>query len=215
MTAADREKWDSRYAQGAYAERRHPTAWLAAHVPARDAAVISPRGRALDVASGAGRNSLYLAEQGYSVDAVDISPVALERLSRHAAERGLAVRTIEADLEPHPGQPPHAGALPNGPYDLIVLVRYVQRALLPHLLERLAPGGLLIVEQHVHAPDAPEAIAGPRSPSFRYAPNELLRAALVASETGDTVTRYHEGIVTEPDGALAALAQLVLRRVLR
>ena len=198
MSHTDRDKWEQRYRDGAYAERPHPTALL---VDWLDAA---PDGRALDVACGAGRNAVYLASLGRAVDGVDVAPAALERARRSAAELGVEARFIEADLEEDPGR-----VLPPGPYALILVVRYVHRAILPALLGRLAPGGILIVEEHLDS-DAP--VVGPSSPAFRMRPNELLRLALAAAGDRVRVRYYREGLVTDPDGRTAALAQLVLEK---
>jgi SAM-dependent methyltransferase len=198
MSAADRIKWDERYRAGAYGDREHPSAFLAEWEPRL------PRGRALDVACGAGRNSLFLAATGRSVDAVDISAVALDRAKETARERGLQVRWIVADLAEDPG-----ASLPREQYDLIVLVRYVNAKLLKVLLERLAPNGVLLCEQHV---ESREDVVGPKTPAFRLRRNELLRDVMGEKEPGDTVVYYSEGLVTDPDGKRAALAQLALLR---
>jgi tellurite methyltransferase len=121
VSAAERDKWDARYREGAYRSRTHPTALLAEWLPRL------PRGRALDVACGAGRNALYLAANGYTVTALDISSVALERGRRSAEERALSLEWLCADLDDDPTL-----ALPAGPFDLIVWVRYVHRTLMPH-----------------------------------------------------------------------------------
>jgi SAM-dependent methyltransferase len=198
MSEADRLKWDERYRTGAYTDRKHPTALLAEWVPQL------PRGHALDVACGAGRNSLYLAANGWRVDAVDISPVGLERARQNAAAQGVAVRWIQADLEDDSGT-----VLPAGPYDLIVLARYVNSALYAVLAERLASGGVLLCEQHVVSS---EGVIGPKNPAYRLQHNELLHAFVGKAEPGHRVLYYREGIVTDPDGRNAALAQLILRR---
>ena len=197
MSGADRVKWDERYRAGAYAEREHPSALLA-EWEAR-----LPRGRALDVACGAGRNSLFLAATGRRVDAVDISAVALDRARDAAKARGLQVRWIEADLDDDPA------ALPRERYDLIVVIRYVNAKLLKPLLERLAANGVLLIEQHV---ESSEDVVGPKTSAFRLRRNELLRDVMSQHGPGDSVVYYHEGLVTDPDGKRAALAQLVLRR---
>lgn len=189
MSAAERDKWDARYRDGAYRDRTHPTVLLAEWLPRL------PHGRALDVACGAGRNALYLAAHGFAVTAVDISPIALERGRQAAAERALHVEWLQADFDEAPER-----NLPAGSFDVIVWVRYVQRALMPHLVARLAPGGVLICEQHL-ATDA--AVAGPKSPEFRLAPGELERAA-----HGLAILHSYEGQVADPDGRLVALAQL-------
>ncbi len=85
---ADREKWDRRYGGG---ERPHdgpPSRFLRRWLPHL------PRGRALDVASGLGRNALLLARAGYRVDAVDISPLGLRVASARAKRRGVAIRFL-------------------------------------------------------------------------------------------------------------------------
>lgn len=191
MSDAERDKWDERYRGGAYAERAHPTALLAAWLP------FFPRGRALDVACGAGRNALFLAAAGFRVDALDISTVALDRGRRAAIERGLEIDWRRADFDDRPEQ-----ALRSN-YDLIVWVRYVNRALLAHLRARLNPGGHLLCEQHL---ETTAEVAGPRSPDFRLHAGELSGAA-----RGMTVRHYSEGLVVDPDGRTVALAQLIAR----
>lgn len=190
MTDSDRERWDERYRSGAYAARTHPTQLLAEWLPRL------PRGRALDVPCGAGRNALYLAEHGYAVDAIDISAVALERARQSAARRNVAVNWMELDLE--------SAALPEQRYDLIVMVRYVHSGLLEALIGRLSDGGHLLCEQHLRTH---RDVAGPKSPDFRMRPNELLALA-----TGLRVVYYHEGLFKDPDGNVAALAQLIACR---
>ena len=197
MSATDRIKWDERYRAGSYAGREHPTQLLAEWEPRL------PRGRALDVACGAGRNSLFLAGTGRQVDAVDISPAGLERARQSAAPRGLEIRWIEADLEEGAGE-----ALPAGPYDLIVLVRYVNRKLLPHLLVRLDCGGVLLCEQHL---DCTHEVVGPKTPAYRMRHNELLRDVMNVARPGHRVLYYREGLVTDPDERRAALSQLILQ----
>ena len=191
MSLSDLRKWDDRYRDGAYAERRHPTALVA-----KFAGQLAP-GRALDVACGTGRNSLFLAAAGFEVDAVDISAAGLERLRDDAGGGGSRITTFVADLE---AGIPDSVALGTG-YDLIVMVRYVNMPLLASLTARLAPGGVLISEQHLKTD---EEVVGPRSAAYRLAPNELLDTA-----SDLRVHYYREGIVTDPDGRRAALAQLV------
>jgi tellurite methyltransferase len=190
VSTAERDKWDARYRDGAYESRTHPTALLAEWLPRL------PRGRALDVACGAGRNALFLATNGYAVTALDISSVALERGRRSATERGLTIEWLCADLDDDP-----ARALPAGPFDLILWVRYVHRTLMPHLVARLAPGGALVCEQHLLTG---EAVAGPTSTQFRLAAGELLAAA-----HGLRIEHSFEGLAADPDGRPVALAQLI------
>ena len=190
MSQADREKWDTRYREGSYKARTHPTELLVEWLPKL------PRGRALDAASGAGRNSLYLAAAGYQVDALDISRVALDRLRASADARGLKVNCTEMDLESDP--------LPTQHYNLIVMVRYTSAALIIRLLPLLTDGGHFLCEEHLKTD---EDVIGPSDPAFRMAPNELRELA-----NGLRVLSYSESIVEDPDGRRAALAQLVACR---
>lgn len=186
MSTADRDRWDARYADGAYESRRHPSRFLE-----QVAHLLPETGRGLDVACGAGRNAIYLAHRGLAVDAVDISPVALER--GRAAAAGLPIRWIECDLDD--------GFEPSVDYDLIVNIRYVNLPLVSTLVESLRPGGVLVVEQHL----APAAdVIGPKNPAFRVEPGELARVA-----SGMVVEHADEGLFDDPDGRRAALARLV------
>ncbi|MEM7404535.1 MAG: class I SAM-dependent methyltransferase [Pseudomonadota bacterium] len=188
MSDADRERWNRRYAAGEYASRTHPTGLLEQWLEQ------VPRGAALDLACGAGRNARFLASQGFQVDAVDISSVALERAAKDAHAAGVAVNWVCQDLELAP--------LPDGPYNLIIVSRFLQRSLAPQIVEALSPDGWLVYEQHVvtSEPD----VGGPSNPDFRLHEQEL--AALFA---GLRIRFYREGLVTDPDGRRMALAQLV------
>ena len=191
MSDADRVKWDERYSAGAYSERPHPSAFLA------DCADRLPRrGRALDLACGTGRNAIFLARRGLTVDAVDISKVALERARGRAGS--LPIRWLQRDLE--------RGLQTVGSFEAVVNTRYVNLPLLRSLLPTLAPGGVLIVEQHL-AYDGPQDVVGPRNPAFRLAPGQLGELALALC-----IERLEEGVFADHDGRVAALARLVARR---
>ncbi len=195
MSDADRDRWNERYRQGAYADREHASPWLLACLPR--APKPKRRGRALDVACGAGRNALCLAERGYAVTGVDISGEALSRARRSARTRGVEVDWIERDLDTGPGA--------HGPFDLIVLVRYVDLALLEALCRELAPGGCLVVEEHLAT--GRDDVAGPRNPAFRVPSGALRRAAARL----DLIESF-EGEVNDPDGRPAVVARLFARR---
>lgn len=190
MSEAERNKWDARYAQGAYTKRPYPTALLEEWLPKL------PRGRALDVACGAGRNALFLAENSYVVDAIDISQVGLDRAARHAESRGLSVNWHRVDLDEDDFE--------GDAYDLVLLVRYVNKALIPELIGKLAPGGAFICEQHLVTD---EDVIGPRNPAFRFQPGEL------RSYAGDLeILHHYEGIIEDPETRRACLSQLIARR---
>jgi SAM-dependent methyltransferase len=101
------------------------------------APLLPPRGRALDVAGGAGRHALWLARRGLAVTLADVSGVALAIAADRARAEGLRLATVELDLE--------AAPLPAGPWDVIVCAYFLDRRLLAALPAALAPGGLLAV----------------------------------------------------------------------
>ncbi len=155
-----------------------------------------PQGRALDVACGAGRNALFLAEAGFEVDAIDISAVGLKQLAQQAAERGLAVNCIEHDLDD-----PYTFATD---YALIVVLWYVNLPLIAQLCDCLAPGGYLLCEEHLRSI---EEVIGPGNPDFRVAPGAL-RAAVSSLE----VLLYEECVEAIPEGGQIASARVVATR---
>ncbi len=93
MSEAEREKWDRRYADGDYRPRSWPSPFLESWLDR------FPKGRALDVACGAGRNALRVAETGFDVDAVDISEVAISQGQAEAEQRGLDLNWMVSDLD--------------------------------------------------------------------------------------------------------------------
>ncbi len=126
----DRERWDRRHAERPYGDNATPD-WLA-----EIEAELPKTGRALDVAAGTGRISLWLARARLRVTAVDVSPVGLQRLRDAANAEQLTVETIVLNL--------HESPLPEGPFDVITCFAYLQRDLFPAMQQRVAPGGLLI-----------------------------------------------------------------------
>jgi SAM-dependent methyltransferase len=129
-----------------------------------------PPGQALDLAAGEGRNALWLAEQGWQVLALDFSRVAIKRGHRLAAERGVEVSWVVADvLSAH---------LPDGSFDG-VLVAYLhlpaprRAAVLAGAAAALAPGGTLLVVGHDRS-NLSGGVGGPQDPDVLYTPDEIV-----------------------------------------
>lgn len=122
-----RNVWNERYEQGEM-ETKPPEPVLVSAV-----ANLSP-GRALDLACGLGRNSLYLAARGWDVAAVDYSAVALTKLRAHRVEMNI----VRADLE--------LGEFTIEPeaYDLIIDCCFLHRPLFPMIRQGVRPGGLFV-----------------------------------------------------------------------
>lgn len=157
----------------------------------RFAADLTP-GDALDVASGPGRNSLFLAERGWRVTAVDGSPIAIGILRARARERQLAIHSQILDLERA------QFAIEPERYDLICDCYYLQRDLIAPMQAGVRPGGLLIAI--VHLTDEPDG-----TPT-RATPGELQ-----SYFTEWTVLHYYEGEPTESCHK-HAVAELVARK---
>jgi len=133
MSAADRQKWDTKYA-GPEAAPAKPSAVLIQldeYVPSS--------GRALDIAGGAGRNAIWLAGRGLDVTLADISSVGLALAQVRAAAANVEIETVELDMEQQP--------LPEGPFALVLSNCYLCRHLFPSFPQLLAEEGRLIVIQ--------------------------------------------------------------------
>ena len=138
MSQQDRDKWNKRYAEDSY-RKTNPVTLLEEWLPKM------PLGRALDVACGAGRNALHMAQADFSVDAIDVSREGLKLAQHQAESQGLSINWIEHDLD-------EAYAFDRN-YDLIVVMWYVNLTLVSKLCGCLAPGGYLLCEPDGNRPD--------------------------------------------------------------
>jgi SAM-dependent methyltransferase len=195
----DSQHWDERYSGTDFVPNTRPNQFVAAEL-----ADLAP-GRALDLAAGAGRNTVWLAERGWRVSAVDFSPVGLDHGRKLSAARGVDVAQVNwivadlGDYEPEPAA-----------YDL-ALVSYLQVP--PHLratvLARaaaaLVPGGTAFVIGHDLA-NLTEGVGGPQDPAVLYTP-EAIRAELPGLRIL-RAERVHR-TVEQDDGAATAVDTLV------
>jgi SAM-dependent methyltransferase len=195
----DRTKWEARYRAGHRPHDGPPSSlvrrWLPRprrHGRAARASAAAPR--ALDVATGLGRNALYLASTGYEVDAVDISETALREAARRARREHLrGIRWIAVDLDRW--RPPRAG------YDVVVNAFFLNRRLFPALRAAVRPGGLLIFETHLAGDDT-----GPPDRRRRLRYGELRRVL-----RGWDVLYAKDGLCRE-SGRRLALGRIVARK---
>jgi len=148
-----------------------PSPWVVEH-----AALIRQGGRVLDLACGSGRHAIWLAGQGYQVDAVDRDQVAVAGLQGYTN-----INAAIADLETGnwPATDPRYGAVYSdrggddgisGIYDGIIVSRYLFRPLLAVLANMLAPGGVLIYETFMLGN---ERYGRPSNPDYLLRPDEL------------------------------------------
>lgn len=158
-----REDWDRRYAERELLWSASPNRFLVA-----EADGLAP-GRALDLACGEGRNSIWLAELGWRVTAIDFSEVAIAKARERATRVGVDVDFVCTDLLDFVPEPEA--------YDL-VLVLYLQlpaneRALvLSKAASALAPAGTFLLVGHDLA-NLTEGVGGPSDPDVLYTPDEI------------------------------------------
>lgn len=186
----DIQGWEERYRSGAHAGsdfNTSPSPLLAA------TASKLPPGKALDLASGAGRNALWLAARGWRVTAVDGSAAAVKTLLDRAVNEHLSVDTRVADLENH------QFIIEPSAWDLIAICYYLQRDLFEPAQHGLVPGGVLIAIVHITAP-------GEEPTPHRLRPGEL-----AGYFRGCEILHYAEGAPDDPVHKRAC-AEIVARR---
>jgi SAM-dependent methyltransferase len=153
-----RIKWDQRYADEEKVARP-------AEVLLNNAHLLPKQGCALDLACGLGGNGLFLAAKGFEVEAWDLSAVAIQRLQQTARHRNL--NHLIAQVRDVQKQPPL-----EQQFDVIVVSYFLDRGLIPALIQALRPGGLIFYQTFTQQAVSEE---GPKNPSFRLADQELLQ----------------------------------------
>jgi tellurite methyltransferase len=148
-----------------------------------------PRGRALDIAMGSGRNAVYLAQNGFDVEGVDTSEAAVQKASQLAKEHKVSLDVQVADLEAD-------YQIKSDYYSLIICFNYLQRSLIPQIKTGLKFGGMVVYETFI----VDQAQFGrPHNPNFLLKHNELLDLF-----RDFRCLRYREGII-ENHKAIAGL----------
>ena len=198
----ERSDWNARYAASDLVWGAEPNRFVVAELAGR-----KPQGRALDLACGEGRNAIWLAEQGWTVTAVDFSDVAIERARQLAERRSIDVEWLRADL---------ASYVPSEGAFQLVLISYLQlpgdelRGVLARAAVALAPAGELMMIGHARR-NLSEGIGGPRDPAVLWTPDEIdgaLRALGLSVQRCEHVPRS----VDTPDGPREAIDVLVRAR---
>ncbi len=120
--------------------------------------------RVLDVACGNGRHAIGAAQRGAAVVGVDADEAKLTVARRQAEEAGVTVEWVCADLTRAP--------LPPGPFDMVMVFNYLDRARMPELLQAVKPGGYLLMETFLE--QQRELGPGPSSDDHLLKSGELL-----------------------------------------
>ncbi len=155
-----------------------------------------PRGKALDIAAGNGRNAVFLAQHGFDVEAVDISSVGLRQARRVARDQGVKIKTVHADLDHF--------QIEKERYDLITEFYFLDRRLIPRIRKGLKKGGKIFFETYLL--DQKLLEGGPKNPRYLLKPNELLRLF-----AGFRILLYREGVF-RTGGRRKAIASLIAEK---
>lgn len=193
----DADDWNARYAAtDELVWRADPNQFLPPEVEE-----LTP-GRALDLACGEGRNAVWLARQGWTATGVDWAQAGLDKAARLAAEHGVEVEWVTADL---------LGWEPDGTYDLVA-VFYLQvpaaelRDVLGRAVRAAAAGGTVLVVGH-DLRNLTEGVGGPQDPAVLSTPDDVV-AHLMAAGRDDLVVEKAER-VTRAVGDDTAIDYLV------
>jgi len=198
----DRQQWDERYSGTEFEWTTRPNQFVAAEL------ADLPPGRALDLAAGEGRNTVWLAERGWRVTAVDFSRVGLEKGRKLSAARGVddaRVEWVVADLRDYEPE--------RDIYDLALIAYFqvspeVRAAVLARAAAALAPGGTAFVVGH-DLTNLTEGTGGPQDPDVLYTP-EAVRAELPGLRV-IRAERVHRAV--ERDGGTATAVDTLVRAV--
>ncbi len=197
--------WDGRYGSRSELWSGQPNSQLLVH-----ASKLRP-GTALDVGCGEGADAIWLAERGWHVTALDVSPVALRRGASRAVEVGAAVAQridwVQADLLAWDGPE-------RTSYDLVSaqfmhLPKEPREAMFGRLAASVAPGGTLLIVGH-HPSDLQTAARRPPLPELFFTASEVA-ASLDPHAWEILVDAAPERSTTDPQGHTFLIHDTVLR----
>jgi len=159
MDIESQNKWNNIYAKAVIGSQE------VSRVLVENEHLLPDEGRALEIACGTASDSIFLARHGLQTDAWDISDAVVAKINSYAVENKLPVTAEVRDINV---QPPY-----DDTYDVIVLAHFLERKIVPALMNSLKPGGLIFYQTFVK--DVTASYSGPSNPAFRLGMNELLQ----------------------------------------
>jgi tellurite methyltransferase len=166
MAIDEKILWNKKYGEGSH-QSLEPDPFLQSAYA--EYLADRPPGLALDVAGGAGRHTIWLAQRGWRLLLLDISEIGIQH-AKENADRTNTVASISTEIcDLNTMQD-----LGREQYDLVVVFFFLQREVFPALVRALKPGGMLIYKTYTR--EQKNFVGGPSHPMFLLEPNELLRA---------------------------------------
>jgi SAM-dependent methyltransferase len=180
---SDKQRWNKRFKEKPFRDYVEPIVEKYIN--------LANKGYALDIACGQGRNTHFLADNGFIVDAVDLSDYALSQI-----REDKNINKIEADLDEY--------NLEKNKYDLVININYLNRRFFHQIKEALKIGGVVIFETFIIAHGD---FDNPQNPEYLLRSNELLHAF-----TGLEIIYYEERLDINLIGEKTKVASLVARK---
>jgi tellurite methyltransferase len=188
----DQKRWNERFGGKEFALGKEPSPFLRKHMG------LLPKGKALDIAAGEGRNAVFLAQHGFDVDAVDVSKKGLSKARKLAKEMGVKINTLLVDLGSY--------QIERERYGVIINFYFLNRRLIPKIKKGLKKGGKVIFETYL-LEQRTLGTRGPKHSKYYLKHNELLKLF-----EGLRILLYREGIFKE-GGRRKAVASLIAEKI--
>jgi SAM-dependent methyltransferase len=193
----ERERWNQKY-------REAPGAWLIPdpflpRVFSEYILPLFPRGgSALDLAGGAGRHAIWLAQQNWKVTLIDISETGVEQARQNAGPLASHIHFVVDDLTRFKASQTEFEAR----FEVVMAFFYLERKIFSEMVKAVRPGGLLVYKTLTLA--QAKLADGPKNPAHLLQPGELLQLA-----DGLRILHYQEEVAEK------ATAELVARKEIR
>ena len=192
----ERERWNQKY-------REAPGAWLIPDpfLPRAFSEYILPLfphgGNALDLAGGAGRHAIWLAQQDWKVTLIDISETGVEQARQNAGPLASHIQFVVDDLTCFKAAQTEFEAR----FEVVMAFFYLERKIFSEIVKAVRPGGLLIYKTLTL--EQAKLADGPKNPAHLLQPGELLQLA-----DGLRILHYQEEVAEKATAALVARKEI-------
>lgn len=189
----ERKRWNQKYLEARTASGMVPDPFLVSAFSEYIRPLFPCGGRALDLAGGAGRHGIWLAQRGWEVTLIDISETGVEQARQNAGPLATQIHFVVDDLTRYKAS--------QTPFDVVMTFFYLERSIFSEILESLRPGGLLVYKTYTL--EQTRIGGSPKNPKHLLKPNELRELT-----EGLHVLHYREEITDKATGELVARKQL-------